>query len=117
MQYLMLIYANEAESNDRSPEELATELNGYLAFDKTLREGQILGGEALYPITTATTVRIRDGKRTVTDGPFAETREQLGGFYLIDAVDLDEAIEIAARIPTVKRGSVEIRPIQKYDLG
>jgi hypothetical protein len=75
------------------------------------KSGHYLGGEALQPIATATTVRVKDGKTLTTDGPFAETREQLGGFYMVEAKDLDEAIALAARIPVVERGCVEVRPI------
>ena len=79
--------------------------------DELTSRGQYLAGHPLQPSSSATTVRVRDGKRIVTDGPFAETREQLGGFYLIDAKDLDEAISIAARIPPASKGTIEIRPV------
>ena len=107
MQYLLLIYENEkrfAEGYDPA------EMKEYFAFGEAHRDA-IKGGNALQPTTTATTVRIRDGKRLTTDGPFAETREQLGGYYLVEAKDLDEATNIAARIPGAKYGSIEVRPI------
>jgi hypothetical protein len=87
----------------------------YFAFTTATREsGKYIAGEALQPVHTATTVRIRNGKLSTTDGPFAETKEQLGGFYLIDATDLNEAIQIASRIPSARIGSVEVRPIQSF---
>jgi hypothetical protein len=109
MQYLVLIYANEAVATQKRDEKL---MNGYRTFTQSIIEsGQFKGGDALQASTTATTVRVRDGKVLTTDGPFAETHEQLGGYYLIDASNLDEAIKIAARIPSATFGSIEIRPI------
>ncbi|MFO0755767.1 MAG: YciI family protein [Byssovorax sp.] len=114
MQYLLLIYTNEAEQNARSPEEKKQMFGEYFAFTKSIREsGHFRAGDALQSVSTATTVRVRDGKQLVTDGPFAETREQLGGYYLIEAKDLDEARGIAARIPGAKSGSIEVRPIMQ----
>jgi hypothetical protein len=81
--------------------------------DEMRKEGRLLGGEPLYPVDTAKTVRVRDGKRTVMDGPFAETKELLAGFYLVDARDIDEAIELASRIPPVRTGSIEVRPVRE----
>lgn len=116
MQYLLLIYDNEKIWADMSPEESGKLLGEYLQFTKAIREsGHLIAGEALQPIHTATTVRMREGKITSTDGPFAETREQLGGFYVINAKDLDEATALAARIPSVRFGSIEIRPVQSYE--
>ncbi len=116
MQYLLLIYANEQIYADMSPEQNEQLLGDYFAFTKSVKDsGNYRGGEALTPTNTATTVRVRDGKTLTTDGPFAETREQLGGFYLIEAADIDEAIKIAARIPDAKNGSIEVRPIMKYE--
>ncbi len=110
MQYLLLIYENEKRwENGYDPKEMAE----YNAFGKEFRS-QIKGGNALKPTTTATTVRVREGKRLTTDGPFAETKEQLGGFYLIDAKDIDEAINIAGRIPGARYGSIEVRPIMTF---
>jgi hypothetical protein len=113
MQYLLLIYQQEAPVNAAADDELmASELTAYAAFSREARERkQYIAGEALEPTSTATSVRVRDGKVSVTDGPFAETKEALGGFYLLDCGDLDEAIEMAARIPAARRGTIEIRPI------
>ncbi len=114
MQYLCLIYDAEAAMKSMSEAE-GKKFNGdYMAFTKDIiASGHFKAGEALQPIATATTVRVRNGKTTTTDGPFAETREQLGGFYLIEAKDLDEATAIAARIPSAATGSIEVRPIRK----
>jgi hypothetical protein len=111
MQYLMLIYENEARFAKGYP---AAELGEYRALGTELGKA-IQTGKALQPTRTATTVRVRDGKRLTTDGPFAETKEQLGGFYLIEARDLDAAIEIAAKIPAARYGSIEVRPIMNFD--
>jgi len=111
MQYLLLIY-EEPPTREISQDEWTAMMGEYNAFTAWLREqGQFLGGEALQPVSDATTVSVRDGRRIVTDGPFAETKEQLGGYYLIDAPDLDAAIEAAARIPGARFGKIEIRPI------
>lgn len=112
MQYLMMIYDVEADWAKMSASDQAAMYQEYGQFTQQITEsGNYKGGHQLKPVATATTVRVRNGKRTVTDGPFAETKEQLGGFYLVDAKDLDEAISIAARIPSVKHGSIEVRPI------
>jgi hypothetical protein len=111
MQYLVLIYEQEQRfAKGYPPAELAE----YRALGKEY-EAAIQGGKALQPTSTATTVRVREGKRLTTDGPFAETREQLGGFYLIEARDLDEAITFAGKIPGARYGSVEVRPVVKFD--
>ena len=111
MRYLLLIYAPEA-ATPPPPEVAQKEMEAYGAFTSEITErGLMKAGEALEPTSTATTVRVRDGRTVTTDGPFAETKEALGGFYLIDARDLDEAIEIAAKIPGAKHGSIEVRPI------
>ncbi|MGE3267481.1 MAG: YciI family protein [Chloroflexota bacterium] len=112
MRYLMLIYADE-RINMRPDTLKANEMSGgYTRFTEDVRErGLLEGGEALQPVATATTVRVRNGERLITDGPFAETQEQLGGYYLLNCKDLDEAIECAAAIPGAQHGSVEIRPI------
>lgn len=108
MQYALLIYGTEADENDFSPETM----QGYNDFTDHVRErGAMKGGEALHPTSTATTVRVRDGRTVTTDGPFAETKELLGGFYIVEAADLDEAIGYAALIPGARTGSVEVRPI------
>jgi len=112
MQYLLLIYQSEAET--KPPSEAAAKAihAEYGKLTQDIKEsGNYKGGNALQPIATATTVRKRDGKTVATDGPFAETREQLGGYYLIDAAHLDDAIAIAARIPAARNGSIEVRPI------
>jgi hypothetical protein len=111
MRYLLLIYTQE--SNEPPAQDVAmAEMQAYDAFTRDIKaRGLFQAGEALTPTPTATTVRIRDGETVTTDGPFAETKEALGGFYLIDARDLDEAIEIAVRIPAAKHGSIEVRPI------
>ncbi len=112
MRYLMLIYGSESEREGMGGADMDGMLEAYMSFDRSIAEsGQKLGGEALQPTSTATTVQVRDGKTLTTDGPFAETREQLGGFYLVQAADLDEAIAIAARIPGARNGSIEVRPI------
>jgi hypothetical protein len=111
MRYLLLIYTPEA-TQPPSPEAMEAETKAYGAFTADIRErGLMEAGEALEPTSTATTVRVQDGRTVTTDGPYAETKEALGGFYLVNARDLDEAIEIAARIPAAKRGAIEVRPI------
>jgi hypothetical protein len=115
MKYLCLIYGDEKLWQTMSKEEADAEMAEYFAFTDGIRAaGQYVAGEALQPVATATTIRIRDGKMTTTDGPFAETKEQLGGFYLIEARDLNEAIQVAAKIPSVRIGSVEVRPIVDF---
>jgi hypothetical protein len=115
MQYLLLIYTSEAAVGALNPDAMKTMLGEYQAFTQSIiQSGQFKAGDGLKPTSTATTVRVREGKIAVTDGPFAETREQLAGYYLIEAKDLDEAIAIAARIPGAKLGSIELRPIQVY---
>jgi hypothetical protein len=112
MQYLLLIYQNEAEMAAMSQADAATMHGEYAAFTQgIIQSGHFKGGERLHPVSAATTVRVRNGKTMTTDGPFAETREQLGGYYMIEAKDLDEASAIAARLPGSKYGSVEIRPV------
>lgn len=112
MKYILLIYGNEASYATRPPEEGMAAVKEYMALSESLRRnGQSIAAERLQPTSTATTVRVRDGKTLTTDGPFAETKEQLAGFYLIEAKDIDEAIGIAVRMPTVRSGCVEVRPI------
>src|SRR6185437_1582099 len=108
MQYLLLIYTNEVADAKASKEEQDAIMQGYYAFGEAARE-QIAAGEALMPTSTATTVRVREGESLITDGPFAETTEQLGGFYLVNCANLDEAIALAAKIPGVNHGSIEVR--------
>ena len=109
MKYMLLIYGAEDAWTDEERKACYDE-STRLTHDLHAK-GQYLGASPLHPVATATSVRIRDGKRLVTDGPFAETREQLGGFYLIEARDLDEALSIAARVPGAKKGTVEVRPV------
>ena len=115
MKYLCLIYDEERQMSAMSKSESDAFMGEYMSFtDGIAKGGQFLAGEALLPVNTATTVRLRNGKLTTTDGPFAETKEQLGGFYLIEANDLNEAIQIAARIPSARTGSVEVRPVMVF---
>ncbi len=112
MQYLLLIYVSESEEAKMNPATLETVIGEYHSFTQSIiQSGQLKGGERLKPVTTASTVRVRNGKTVITDGPFAETREQLGGYYMIEAKDQAEANAVAARIPGAKLGSVEVRPI------
>ncbi len=116
MKYALLIYGSEAEYPAPDSAESREIFEAYMAFTNEISEAGInLGGEALQDTQTATTVRVRDGETLTTDGPFAETKEQLGGFYLIDAPDLDAAIDVAARLPGSWVGSVEIRPVWEWD--
>jgi hypothetical protein len=109
MKYMLLIYADEKVWTDNERQACYEEST---QFAHQLHEkGQFLGAGPLQPVATATSVKVRDGKRFVTDGPFAETREQLGGYFLVDAKDLDEAIKIASQIPAGRKGTVEIRPM------
>ena len=111
MRYLLLIY-EEPPAAPPTPEEWAEMMPHYIAFTTWLREqGWYEGGEALADIASATTVTVRDGHRSVTDGPFAETKEHLGGYYVVNAPSLDDAIEAASRVPGAKSGKVEVRPI------
>ena len=119
MQYLLLIYQAELPPDVQpDPAETAEVLKAYNVFTQETRDrGQFVAGEALDSTATATSVRIRDGRTIVTDGPFAETKEALGGFYLLSCRDLDEAIEMAAKIPAATRGTIEVRPIWDYGTG
>ena len=113
MRYALLIYASEQDWANQPEEASQAQFQEYMAFTKDIVDrGIYKGGEALQPIATATTVRVRDGGTLTTDGPFAETKEQLGGFYVVEAKDLDEAIEIAAGHPATRIGQVEIRPVR-----
>jgi len=106
----------QAELERRNPprEKLSTSIE--IPFsEETKKAGKLIAGDALQATTTATTVRVRDGKRLTTDGPFAETKEQLGGYYIVEAKDLDEALAIAAKIPSARFGSIEVRPVMKFD--
>ena len=109
MKYALLIYSDESQSGGADTQEV---MGQYFAFTEEINErGANLGGEALNDTSTATSVQVRDGETITTDGPFAETKEQLGGFYLIEAADLDEALEIAAKCPGSWHGTVEVRPV------
>jgi len=115
MQYMLLIYDNEAEmvANRKGASDVM--MAEYREFTNSiLKSGNMKAGDALQPTSTATCVRIRNGKTLTTDGPFAETKEQLGGYYLIDAKDLDEATKIAARVPSAQSGTVEVRPVRVF---
>ncbi|HET7232039.1 MAG TPA: YciI family protein [Longimicrobium sp.] len=115
MKYLCLIYDDESTWATMPKAEADAMMGEYFAFTQGIREsGQYVAGEALQPVSTATTVRIRNGKLSTTDGPFAETKEQLGGFYLVEARDLNEAIQVAARIPSARIGSIEVRPVMDF---
>ena len=115
MQYLLLIYDNEAEMLANRTGSGEVMMKEYREFtDSILKSGHMKAGDALQPTSTATCVRIRDGKTLTTDGPFAETKEQLGGYYLIEAKDLDEATKIAARVPSAKSGTIEVRPVRVF---
>lgn len=113
MKYLCLVYSEEDKLHSAADSPKDAEC---LAYDEKLeKNGYLVAGEALQPVRTATTVRVRNGRTTVTDGPFAETKEQLAGFWLIDAADLDQAIEIAAGIPAARVGSIEVRPLRQLN--
>ena len=112
MKYLCLIYSDESKWQKMGADEIGAMMGEYNAFTESVKKsGHYVGGHQLQPTTTGTTVRIRNGKLSTTDGPFAETKEQLGGFYLIEAKDLNEAIQIGSRIPSAKVGSIEVRPV------
>jgi hypothetical protein len=112
MKYLCLVYSEETELEAMPEGEFETFSDEHVALDEELKKsGHSIVAEALQPVHTATTVRVRNGKLSTTDGPFAETKEQLGGFYLIEASDQDEAIQVAARIPSARIGSIEVRPV------
>src|SRR5215471_768541 len=116
MRYLCLIYDEESKFGKMPKDQMDAMMGEYFAFtDAIKKSGQYVGGEALQPTQSATTVRVRQGKISTTDGPFAETKEQLGGYYLINAKDLNEAIQVAAKIPSAKIGSIEVRPIQEFN--
>lgn len=116
MQYLLLIYRNEAEEAKRSAPEVKALVAEYGTFTQSIiQSGNFKGGDRLHLSSTATTVRVRDGKTLTTDGPFAETHEQLVGYYMIDAKDIDTALAIGARIPGARFGSIEVRPVYSAD--
>src|SRR5690242_2005832 len=116
MQYLLLIYQNEAEVAKMGEEKWKQVHADYMSYTQSIvQSGNLKAGDALQGSSTATTVRVRNGKTLTTDGPFAETREQLAGYYLVEAKDLDNAVALAERIPSAKWGSIEVRPIRKFD--
>ena len=115
MKYVCLIYDEEKKMTGMTKAEGDAVMGEYFAFTEGIKKsGQYVGGEALQPVQTATTVRVRNGKMSTTDGPFAETKEQLGGFYLITANDLNEALQVASKIPSARLGSVEVRPVVDF---
>jgi hypothetical protein len=115
VKYLCLIYDEEKKLNALPKPEREQLMSDYFAFTEDVRaKGHYVAGEALHPVSSATTVRVRNGSLLTTDGPFAETTEQLGGFYLIDARDLNEAIQVASRIPSAKIGTIEVRPVVDF---
>ena len=115
MKYLLTIYDDESMWGDAQPGDVTAMMDGYRTFGEEVHgNGAFVAGEALESVSTATTVRVKDGERLVTDGPFAETKEQLGGFYLLDCKDLDEAIDYAAKIPGAQSGCIEVRPVRVF---
>jgi hypothetical protein len=116
MKYLLTIYMDESRFAEATPEDVQQVMAAYEAFGRAASEaGVMLGGEGLQPSGTATVVRVRDGEAVTSDGPFAETREQLGGYYLLDCRDLDDALSWAARIPGAQTGAIEVRPVMDYE--
>jgi hypothetical protein len=112
MRFMLLIYTNEATDAKMGTPEAATRMSGYMAFGEAAEKAAIMrAGDRLQPIAAARTVRIRDGKTMNADGPFAETKEQLGGYYIVECKDIDEAATWAAKLPGAKDGSIEVRPI------
>lgn len=117
MQYLLLIYDEEKKWATMPEGERSQFTAAYYDFTSSIKKsGHFKAGDPLEPVSTATSVRVRDGKTLTTDGPFAETREQLGGYYLVEAKDLDEAISIAARIPSARIGTIEVRPVRVFNV-
>jgi len=116
MQYALLIYTSEAEDMKRSPEEQEAIMAAYYAFtEEVQKSGKLVAGEALHPISAAKTVSVRNGKTTIVDGPFAETKEQFGGYYIVNTDSIEEAAEWAAKIPGAKDGRVEVRPVWVFE--
>jgi len=116
MKYLCTIYGDESAWENATPEQMSEVMNAYFAFSEAAEKAGVLrGGEGLERSSAATTVRVRDGERVLSDGPFAETKEQLGGYYLVEAKDVDEALKIAERIPSARYGSIEVRPVVVWD--
>jgi hypothetical protein len=116
MKYLCLIYDEEKKLQAMTKDDSDRFMGEYFAFTEGIRKsGHYVNGNALQPVGTATTVRVRNGKMTATDGPFAETKEQLGGYYLIEARDLNDALQVASKIPSARMGSIEVRPIAEFN--
>jgi hypothetical protein len=116
MRYLCLIYENEKNWSTMPKDQTDAVMAEYGAYTQGIKDsGHYIGGNALQPTPAATTLRVRNGKVSATDGPFAETKEQLGGYYLIDAKDLNDAIQVASKIPSAKYGSIEVRPIMEFN--
>lgn len=116
MQYMLLIYSDEAKEPVPGTDEFNTYIGDYGKFTQEVKDkGVFVAGDALQPIATATTVRVRGDNLATTDGPFAETKEMLGGYYLLECENLDEAIEYASKIPSAKHGSIEVRPVMTFD--
>ena len=116
MKYLLTIYGDESRFAEATPEDIQQVMAAYEAFGRAASEAGVMrGGEGLQPSSTATSVRVRDGETLTSDGPFAETREQLGGYYLLDCRDLDDALGWAARIPGAQTGTIEVRPVMDYE--
>jgi hypothetical protein len=116
MKFLAIIYNDESQWANATPEDIAASFAGHGALmEEGAKSGAVLGGEGLQPVATATTLRVRDDERMLTDGPYAETKEQLGGYYLFECKDLDEALDWAAKIPEAKTGAVEVRPVMDYE--
>jgi hypothetical protein len=116
MQYMLLIYDDQEAWQSFTDEERAAGMEAYNAFTQEVRDaGAFVAADALQPTETATTVRVRDGERLLTDGPFAETKEQLGGYYIVDVDSIEDAIKWAAKIPSAQSGSIEVRPVMVFD--
>jgi len=116
MQYMCLIYSAEDNRPNHSDAETATVMQRYMEFGKEMQaNGKLIAGDALQPVSTATTISVRDGKTQTTDGPFAETKEQLGGYYLLECNDLDDALACAAKIPASEYGRIEVRPLMVFE--
>jgi hypothetical protein len=116
VQYMLLIYGDQSQRGSMSEEEMGQIMQAYGTFTQELQDsGAMVAGDGLQPVDTATTVRVRNDETLTTDGPFAETKEQLGGYYLVDVGSLDEALEWAAKIPGARHGSVEVRPVMVFD--
>jgi hypothetical protein len=116
VQYMLLIYGDPSGRESMSEEEMGQIMQAYFTYTEELQNsGKMVAGDGLQPTDTATTVRVRNGETLTTDGPFAETKEQLGGYYLVDVDSLDEALEWAAKIPGAKNGSIEVRPVMVYE--